>query len=162
LDLLSCLAQQASLQRFPLIPTSFLLKGWPATSGDGARSGKPPLAAKKLLLEPVCVDTTMESVDTLSQFCKTGLLGTGSSVDTAAGYVDTLSHLNVDGAGKGNPGECGGGGCIRDRRGHVYVAFAHYYGFENSMLAETRALCDGLRLANMLGLRLSIVNSDSK
>ncbi|MQL75017.1 hypothetical protein Taro_007381 [Colocasia esculenta] len=51
LDLLPFLAQQASLQRIPLIPTSFLLKGWPATSGDGARSGKPPFAAKKLFLE---------------------------------------------------------------------------------------------------------------
>ncbi|MQM01035.1 hypothetical protein Taro_033783, partial [Colocasia esculenta] len=53
LDLLPCLAQQPSLQGFPLIPLSFLLKGWLATSGDGDRSGKPPFAAKKLLLEVV-------------------------------------------------------------------------------------------------------------
>ncbi|MQL94444.1 hypothetical protein Taro_027094 [Colocasia esculenta] len=72
LNLLPCLAQQASLQRFPSIPTSFLLKGWPATSGDGARSGKPPLAAKKLLLEVYglsCLWGTrnMGCVDTLSR-----------------------------------------------------------------------------------------------
>ncbi|MQL99515.1 hypothetical protein Taro_032239 [Colocasia esculenta] len=29
--------------------------------------------------------------------------------------------LNVDGACKGNPGECGGGGCIRDSKGQVLV-----------------------------------------
>ncbi|MQL89780.1 hypothetical protein Taro_022358 [Colocasia esculenta] len=51
LDLLPCLVQQPSLQGFPLIPLSFLLKGWLAASGDGDRSGKPPLAAKRLLLE---------------------------------------------------------------------------------------------------------------
>ncbi|MQL88542.1 hypothetical protein Taro_021107 [Colocasia esculenta] len=29
------------------------------------------------------------------------------------------------------------------------------------MLAEVRALCDGLRLADLLGIRLSVINSDS-
>ncbi|MQL98916.1 hypothetical protein Taro_031632 [Colocasia esculenta] len=38
-----------------------------------------------------CVDTTWEYVDTLSHLCKTGLLGTRSSVDTLTGCVDTLS-----------------------------------------------------------------------
>ncbi|MQM02520.1 hypothetical protein Taro_035286, partial [Colocasia esculenta] len=92
LDLLPISAQQASLQRFSLIPTSFLLKGWSATSGDGARSGNPLSAAKKVLQEPKCVDTTRECVDTLSHFCKTVLLGTETSVDTAWDYVDTLSQ----------------------------------------------------------------------
>ncbi|MQM23831.1 hypothetical protein Taro_056901, partial [Colocasia esculenta] len=71
LDLLPCLAQQSSLQGFPLIPMSFLLKGWLAASGDGDRSGKPPLAAKRLLLE--CRPAVpVRQID---------LLETGSSVD---------------------------------------------------------------------------------
>ncbi|MQL69869.1 hypothetical protein Taro_002163 [Colocasia esculenta] len=55
--------------------------------------------------------------------------------------------LNVDGTSKGNPGDCGGGGCIQDSKGSVLVAFAHFYGPGNSMTAKVRALCDGLRLA---------------
>ncbi|MQM11632.1 hypothetical protein Taro_044544 [Colocasia esculenta] len=43
--------------------------------------------------------------------------------------------LNVDGASKGNPG--------------------------NSLIAEARALCDGLRLAHFVGVRLSAIYSDS-
>ncbi|MQM00891.1 hypothetical protein Taro_033632 [Colocasia esculenta] len=62
--------------------------------------------------------------------------------------------LNVDGACKGNPGECGGG----DRQGNVHVAFAHFYGVGNSMIAELRALCDDLRLADFLDSK-SLVNS---
>ncbi|MQM11851.1 hypothetical protein Taro_044765 [Colocasia esculenta] len=69
--------------------------------------------------------------------------------------------LNVDGACKRNPGECGGGGCIRDPQGHVHVAFTHFYGTGTSMIAEMRALCDGLRLASSLGFNLSTVYSDS-
>ncbi|MQL83320.1 hypothetical protein Taro_015819 [Colocasia esculenta] len=89
-DLLPCLAQQASLQRFPLIPTSFLLKGWPATSGDGARFGKLPFATTELLLE--VVDTLTSCVDTLSRsgnwvFWNLGL------VSTLPGTVST--HLTL-------------------------------------------------------------------
>ncbi|MQM01087.1 hypothetical protein Taro_033832, partial [Colocasia esculenta] len=69
--------------------------------------------------------------------------------------------LNVDGACKGNPGDYGGGGCIRDKHGSVVIAFAHYYGYGSSLMAEARALCDGLRLADFFGLRLSMINSDS-
>ncbi|MQM23324.1 hypothetical protein Taro_056388 [Colocasia esculenta] len=39
-----------------------------------------------------CVDTTRECVDTLSHLRKTGLLGTGSSVDTLTGCVNKLSQ----------------------------------------------------------------------
>ncbi|MQL93978.1 hypothetical protein Taro_026627 [Colocasia esculenta] len=70
--------------------------------------------------------------------------------------------LNVDGACKGNPGECGGGGCIRDPQGNVHMAFYHFYGVGTSMIAELRALCDGLRLARSSGYRLSIIYSDSQ
>ncbi|MQL86849.1 hypothetical protein Taro_019382 [Colocasia esculenta] len=69
--------------------------------------------------------------------------------------------LNVDGACKGNPGPCGGCGCIRDSNGDIHLGFAFYYGQGNNMLAEVRALCDGLRLAEHRGLPISTVNSDS-
>ncbi|MQL75993.1 hypothetical protein Taro_008377, partial [Colocasia esculenta] len=67
----------------------------------------------------------------------------------------------VDGASKGNPGDSGGGGCIRDRHGNVLVAFAYYYGYGNSMTAEIRALADGIRFAEHFGFHISIVHSDS-
>ncbi|MQM21553.1 hypothetical protein Taro_054595 [Colocasia esculenta] len=70
--------------------------------------------------------------------------------------------LNVDGACKGNPSDCGGGGCIRDSQGNVHLAFAHFYGVGTRMLAEIRALSDGLRLASAIGHRISIVYSDSQ
>ncbi|MQL75932.1 hypothetical protein Taro_008304 [Colocasia esculenta] len=69
--------------------------------------------------------------------------------------------LNVDGASKGNPGLCGGGGCIRDKHDNVLLAFSNYYGVGNSLIAEARALCDGLRLAHFVGVRLSAIYSDS-
>ncbi|MQM02563.1 hypothetical protein Taro_035332 [Colocasia esculenta] len=87
---------------------SFLLKGWPATSGDGARSGKPPLAAKKLLLEVYglsclwgtrnmgtnisckdSVDTTINDVDTMAQSKGRNVKKRSTSVDTSLGQVDT-------------------------------------------------------------------------
>ncbi|MQL78565.1 hypothetical protein Taro_010989 [Colocasia esculenta] len=69
--------------------------------------------------------------------------------------------LNVDGASKGNPGFCGGGGCIRDKRGTILLAFANFYGVGNNIIAETRALWDGLRLTYFLGVCLSEIYSDS-
>ncbi|MQL77989.1 hypothetical protein Taro_010399 [Colocasia esculenta] len=69
--------------------------------------------------------------------------------------------LNVDGASKGNPGLCGGGGCIRDSAGKMLLGFAHSYGSGGSFLAEARALCDGIRLATEFGLTLSLIQSDS-
>ncbi|MQL67844.1 hypothetical protein Taro_000129 [Colocasia esculenta] len=49
--------------------------------------------------------------------------------------------LNVDGASKGNPGNCGGGGCIRDT-----VMFVLPLLISTCLIAKTRALSDGLRL----------------
>ncbi|MQL74939.1 hypothetical protein Taro_007307 [Colocasia esculenta] len=69
--------------------------------------------------------------------------------------------MNVDGACKGNPGPCGGGGCIRDTNGEIHLGFTFYYGQGNTMLAEVRVPYDGLRLADYHGLPISIVHSDS-
>ncbi|MQM21642.1 hypothetical protein Taro_054686 [Colocasia esculenta] len=69
--------------------------------------------------------------------------------------------LNVDGVSKGNPGLCGGGGCIRDSTGNLLLAFAHFYGYGSSLVAEVRSLCDGIRLAMDHGLPFTEVRSDS-
>ncbi|MQL95976.1 hypothetical protein Taro_028647, partial [Colocasia esculenta] len=69
--------------------------------------------------------------------------------------------LNVDGASKGNPGDCGGGGCIRDTHGNFICGFAFFYYSGSSILAETRALHDGLRLTIDRQLQISVVFSDS-
>lgn len=70
--------------------------------------------------------------------------------------------LNIDGASKGNPGNGGGGGLIRDHKGDICLAFSHYYGRCYSLIAEARAMLDGLRYAALLGINLHIVESDSK
>ncbi|MQL98153.1 hypothetical protein Taro_030857 [Colocasia esculenta] len=69
--------------------------------------------------------------------------------------------LHVNGASKGNPGPCGGGGCIRDSSGKLIFAFAHFYGVGGSLMAEVRAMCDGLRLASDYGFPLKTICSDS-
>ncbi|MQL77731.1 hypothetical protein Taro_010148 [Colocasia esculenta] len=71
------------------------------------------------------------------------------------------NSLNVDGASKGNPSICGGGGCIRDSHGNFIHGFAFFYGFGSSTLAKARAIHDGLRLAIECKLHISVVYSDS-
>ncbi|MQM11401.1 hypothetical protein Taro_044305 [Colocasia esculenta] len=73
----------------------------------------------------------------------------------------TSLYLNVDGASKGNPGFSGGGGCIRDSKGCIRLGFAFFYGQGDSLTVETRALYDGLRLADQHGFHISNVFSDS-
>ncbi|MQM23159.1 hypothetical protein Taro_056222 [Colocasia esculenta] len=73
----------------------------------------------------------------------------------------TSLYLNVDGASKGNPGFSDGGGCIRDSKGCIRLGFAFFYGQGDSLTAETRALYDGLRLADQHGFHISNVFSDS-
>lgn len=70
--------------------------------------------------------------------------------------------LNVDGACKGNPGKARGGGCIRDKYGKLKLAFSYYYGIGTNTIAETRALLDGIRLAQYYNIKLSGIFSDSQ
>ncbi|MQM07706.1 hypothetical protein Taro_040548 [Colocasia esculenta] len=70
-------------------------------------------------------------------------------------------YLNVDSASKGNPSFSGGGGCIRDSNGCIRLGFAFFYGQGDSLTAETRALYDGLRLADQHGFHISNVFFDS-
>ncbi|MQL78839.1 hypothetical protein Taro_011290 [Colocasia esculenta] len=101
LDLLPFSAHHTSLQRLDLNPTSFLLKGWPAASGDGARPARAPFVAKSfsgscmgLLAFGVrgswskCVDTQADCVDTTGFNCSNYFLGQSSSVDTQMDCVD--------------------------------------------------------------------------
>ncbi|MQM16861.1 hypothetical protein Taro_049823, partial [Colocasia esculenta] len=56
-------------------------------------------------------------------------------------------NLNVDGACKGNPGPCGGGGCFQDLNGDIHLGFNFSYGQGNNMIVEVCTLCDGIRIA---------------
>ncbi|MQL97510.1 hypothetical protein Taro_030204 [Colocasia esculenta] len=69
--------------------------------------------------------------------------------------------LNVDGASKGNPEPCGGGGIFRDSHGNVSLAFSHYYGVGSGIVAEVRAMHDGVLLAVEKGLIVTNICSDS-
>ncbi|KAG6658115.1 hypothetical protein CIPAW_04G137600 [Carya illinoinensis] len=69
--------------------------------------------------------------------------------------------LNVDGNSLRNPGLAGGGGVIRDHDGRVLAGFSIHYGQVSNTVAEGRALLDGLKLAQQLGIRDILVESDS-
>ncbi|XP_019052801.1 PREDICTED: uncharacterized protein LOC109114513 [Nelumbo nucifera] len=70
--------------------------------------------------------------------------------------------LNVDGASRGNPGPCGGGGIIRDGRNGLISAFSNIYGSDSNLVAEAMALLDGLHLLVALNLEKIMVELDSK
>ncbi|MQL91960.1 hypothetical protein Taro_024575 [Colocasia esculenta] len=69
--------------------------------------------------------------------------------------------LNMDGACKGNPGVYGGGVYFRNQNGDFICGFAFAYGWGKSIIAEARAIHDGLRLALEKHLHVAIVYSDS-
>ncbi|MQM00085.1 hypothetical protein Taro_032814, partial [Colocasia esculenta] len=69
--------------------------------------------------------------------------------------------LNVDGASKGNPGPCGGGGIVRTTNGTVLFTFAHFYGAGTNLLAECRAMCDGVQMALEKGVPITLISTDS-
>lgn len=77
--------------------------------------------------------------------------------------------LNTDGAHKAED-LSGGGGVIRDHKGNVLLAFSHFYGQANSLIAEARALNDGIRYLHTIsnhaayieGSPSTVVNDSSK
>ncbi|MQM10908.1 hypothetical protein Taro_043806 [Colocasia esculenta] len=79
------------------------------------------------------------------------------------GWIPLVNNysINVDGACKGNPGACGGGGCFKDINGDFVFGFAYYYRTGNSLIAKTRAIHDGLRLSMERHLNVSVPYSDS-
>lgn len=52
--------------------------------------------------------------------------------------------LNVDGSCRGNLGNCGGGGVIRDHQGNFKAAFSEAFGFSTNNVIELRALSRGV------------------
>ncbi|OIT07102.1 hypothetical protein A4A49_24098 [Nicotiana attenuata] len=69
--------------------------------------------------------------------------------------------MYVDGCSKGNPGSSGGGGIIRDHRGHMILAFADYFGLCSNNVAEAMAILQGLCICIDRGFLKIIVESDS-
>ncbi|MQL84753.1 hypothetical protein Taro_017264 [Colocasia esculenta] len=69
--------------------------------------------------------------------------------------------LNIDGASKGNPSPCGGGGLVRNAYGTVVLALSHFYAAGTSLLAEAQAMCDGVQLAVEQGIFIAEIYSDS-
>lgn len=58
--------------------------------------------------------------------------------------------LNVDGSCRGNPGNCGGGGVIRDNRGFFKAAFSSLLGYGTNNMAELKAIILGIKLCKDL------------
>ena len=69
--------------------------------------------------------------------------------------------LNLDGSALGNLGRAGGGGIIRDHEGDWIRGYARALGNTNSIVAELRALRDGLNLARDLRLNNLIIELDA-
>ncbi|XP_015170859.1 uncharacterized protein [Solanum tuberosum] len=58
---------------------------------------------------------------------------------------DNYLKLNTDGCSKGNPGEAGGGGILRDHQGNINMAFQTYFGNCSNNMAEGLAILKGLQ-----------------
>ncbi|CAI9775522.1 unnamed protein product [Fraxinus pennsylvanica] len=72
------------------------------------------------------------------------------------------AKLNVDGSSLGNSGQAGGGGVIRNDKGMVLAAFATNFGIASNNEAELRALLEGLKLCQHIGVFHVDVECDSK
>ncbi|KAI3474487.1 hypothetical protein Pfo_029397 [Paulownia fortunei] len=70
--------------------------------------------------------------------------------------------LNTDGAAKGETGQAGAGGVIRDHLGNVAVAYFEFIGNQNSIHAEIFALVKGLELAKGLGISNLWIEMDAQ
>lgn len=68
--------------------------------------------------------------------------------------------LNSDGACKQN-GISGGGGVIRNFKGDIILAYSHYYGHTNSLIAEARAILDGTKYLHTITDRPAYIECDS-
>ncbi|KAK3199205.1 hypothetical protein Dsin_022620 [Dipteronia sinensis] len=70
--------------------------------------------------------------------------------------------LNCDGSCRGNPGNSGGGGIIRDCHGMMKAAFSSYFGNGTNSSAELKAILEGIRLCKWLLYFNVIIESDSR
>ncbi|GJS86227.1 LURP1-like domain-containing protein [Tanacetum coccineum] len=70
--------------------------------------------------------------------------------------------LNTDGASRGNLGDAGGGGILRDDRGHFIRAFAENYGICTVTISELLAFMRGITMARDMGIKKLFVKVDSQ
>ena len=70
--------------------------------------------------------------------------------------------LNCDGSCRGNPGNSGGGGIIRDCDGMAKAAFSSHFGNGTNNSAELKAILEGIRLCKRLLYFNVIIESDSR
>ncbi|PWA44555.1 hypothetical protein CTI12_AA523610 [Artemisia annua] len=70
--------------------------------------------------------------------------------------------LNTDGASRGNPGEAGGGGIMRDAQGYFIRAFTENYGICTVTRSEILALLRGILMARDAGIKKLIIKVDSQ
>ncbi|KAH0726142.1 hypothetical protein KY284_002007 [Solanum tuberosum] len=69
--------------------------------------------------------------------------------------------LNTDGYSKGNPGKAGGGGILRNERGHLIMAYAEYFGECSNNMSEAKAILFGIEWCLDKGFTNILVESDS-
>ena len=70
--------------------------------------------------------------------------------------------LNFDGASRGNPGEAGFGGILRNHEGNPLKIYYGYIGWDTNNSAEMEGLWQGLMIAKNLSLHPLIVEGDSQ
>ncbi|KAL0411456.1 UNVERIFIED_CONTAM: putative ribonuclease H protein [Sesamum latifolium] len=75
---------------------------------------------------------------------------------------DELVKLNCDGASKGNPGEAGVGGLLRNKQGKLIFAYNDSIGHHSNIYVELCALVRGLELAKEFGYLQVWVEMDAQ
>ncbi|KAM3217361.1 hypothetical protein P3L10_026804 [Capsicum annuum] len=69
--------------------------------------------------------------------------------------------LNTDGCLKGNLGEAGGGGILRDHQGNISMAFQSYFGNCSNNMDEGLAILKGLQWCATNHVQNVIIEADS-
>lgn len=75
---------------------------------------------------------------------------------------DGCYKLNFDGASKGNPGQAGFGGAIRNHRGDLLWTYWGNVGWDTNNVAELEGLLAGIALVERLDLQPVILEGDSQ
>ncbi|XP_060195288.1 uncharacterized protein LOC132624540 [Lycium barbarum] len=76
--------------------------------------------------------------------------------------ADGCVKLNTDGCSKGNPGNNGGGGVIRNNRGFLIAAYGINFGITTNNVAEALAMKIGIDWCTQNGYKCLDIESDSK